>query len=248
MASNGVSLKESPLMRLFQREIGWFGSSRAFLSKSNVRPLMLWLHQLLTGMTVVCGCLRNWFRRKRAGNRGDDDGCENSDNDASSLFFELRSLEFATNYFSDLNKLGHGGFGPVYKTWQLFQEGNTKELVDPNLDKYNTNEVAMCIHLGLLCCQASVAERPTMSSVNLMISSDSFSLPKPGVPGLQGRTGRYSTTTTSLTDAKSNTKTTSEASASRLYNGTTRATAGSSFVEDYSRNSMSISSMEEGAT
>ncbi|XP_031130435.1 G-type lectin S-receptor-like serine/threonine-protein kinase B120 [Ipomoea triloba] len=30
-------------------------------------------------------------------------------------FFHFRSIELATNYFSDENKLGQGGFGPVYK-------------------------------------------------------------------------------------------------------------------------------------
>lgn len=31
------------------------------------------------------------------------------------LFFELRALQIFTNFFSELNMLGHGGFGPVYK-------------------------------------------------------------------------------------------------------------------------------------
>nr|GMC94599.1 G-type lectin S-receptor-like serine/threonine-protein kinase At4g27290 [Ipomoea batatas] len=30
-------------------------------------------------------------------------------------FFNFKSIEIATNYFSDENKLGQGGFGPVYK-------------------------------------------------------------------------------------------------------------------------------------
>ncbi|PKI43852.1 hypothetical protein CRG98_035686, partial [Punica granatum] len=37
------------------------------------------------------------------------------EDDSSGLFFELRSLQIATNFFSELNQLGHGGFGPVYK-------------------------------------------------------------------------------------------------------------------------------------
>ena len=31
------------------------------------------------------------------------------------IFFKFKELEVATNYFSDTNKLGRGGFGPVYK-------------------------------------------------------------------------------------------------------------------------------------
>jgi hypothetical protein len=104
------------------------------------------------------------------------------------------------------------------------------DLVDQSIGKYNGDEAAMCIQLGLLCCQASLGERPDMNSVNLMLSSDSFTLPRPSRPGVQGRVGKWNTTTTS---ALSNT------------NGS-RASGGSSFVEDYSRNSISTSSFDEG--
>ena len=107
------------------------------------------------------------------------------------------------------------------------------DLIDPALSKFNADEAAMCIQLGLLCCQASIADRPDMNSVHLMLSSDSFTLPKPGKPGIQGRGGRWTTTTTS---AFTNTNASSA----------TRASGGSSYVEDYSRNSISTSSFDEG--
>lgn len=34
-------------------------------------------------------------------------------------FFELESILVATDYFSNANKLGQGGFGPVYKVMYL---------------------------------------------------------------------------------------------------------------------------------
>ena len=34
--------------------------------------------------------------------------------------FDLSTILAATNNFSDLNKLGEGGFGPVYKVKRLF--------------------------------------------------------------------------------------------------------------------------------
>jgi len=107
------------------------------------------------------------------------------------------------------------------------------DLIDQSIGKYNGDEAAMCIQLGLLCCQANVLERPDMNSVNLMLSSDSFTLPRPSRPGVQGRVGKWNTTTAS---ALSNT------------NGSSaiRASGGSSFVEDYSRNSISTSSFDEG--
>jgi hypothetical protein len=107
------------------------------------------------------------------------------------------------------------------------------DLIDQSIGKYNGDEAAMCIQLGLLCCQASIVERPDMNSVHLMLSSDSFTLPRPSKPGIQGRVGNWNTTSTS---ALTNTNASSA----------TRASGGSSFVEDYSRNSISTSSFDEG--
>lgn len=42
-------------------------------------------------------------------------GASDDENDSSSLFFSLHALQVATDFFSDLNQLGHGGFGPVFK-------------------------------------------------------------------------------------------------------------------------------------
>lgn len=126
------------------------------------------------------------------------------------------------------------------QTWMLYQSRKTLELVDSSLDNYNRDEAAMCIQLGLLCCQQSIAERPDMNSVHLMLSSDSFTLPRPGKPGIQGRVGRWSTSTTALTNTNTNTNTSS------MYSGAAKTSRGDSFVEEYSRNSISVSSIEEG--
>ncbi|XP_059440342.1 cysteine-rich receptor-like protein kinase 10 [Corylus avellana] len=39
----------------------------------------------------------------------------NQDNSGEMHYFNLRTIQAATNNFSDVNKLGEGGFGPVYK-------------------------------------------------------------------------------------------------------------------------------------
>ncbi|XP_054820831.1 cysteine-rich receptor-like protein kinase 44 [Prosopis cineraria] len=117
--------------------------------------------------------------------------------------------------------------------WKLYQAGKIMDLIDTSLAKYNGDEAAMCIQLGLLCCQASISERPDMNAVHLMLSSDSFTLPRPGKPGIQGRVGRW--TTTSLS-AFTNTNATSA----------TKASGGTSMIDDYSRNSISTSSFDEG--
>lgn len=121
--------------------------------------------------------------------------------------------------------------------WALFQAGKSLELVDESLVGCNPDEAAMCIQLGLLCCQASVPERPDMNSIHLMLSSDSFTLPRPGKPGNHGRGGRWTTTTSALTNTNAS---------SCTHTGVSKASAGSSFVEEYSRNSISHSSMDEG--
>ncbi|MED6204661.1 hypothetical protein PIB30_011079 [Stylosanthes scabra] len=123
--------------------------------------------------------------------------------------------------------------------WVLYQEGKIMDLVDQTLGKYNPDEAAMCIQLGLLCCQASIVDRLDMNSVHLMLSSDSFTLPIPGKPGIHGRVGRWTTTTTA---AFTNTNASSVTKAS----GGSRASGSSNYLEDFSRNSISTSSFDEG--
>ncbi|KAB1204085.1 Long chain acyl-CoA synthetase 6, peroxisomal [Morella rubra] len=108
-------------------------------------------------------------------------------------------------------------------TWLLYQGGRELDLVDPSLTEFNENE-AMCIGLGLLCCQQSVLDRPAMNSVHLMLSSDSFPfarMPRPGEPRMQGLGGRWTTTSTT---AFSNSNATSSP------NNVTRVSTGGSSV------------------
>ncbi|KAJ1390416.1 S-locus, receptor kinase [Sesbania bispinosa] len=81
-------------------------------------------------------------------------------------------------YFAnkELNLLGHG--------WKLWREGNALELIDSSIDKsYSPSEVLRCIQVGLLCVQERAEDRPTMSSVVLMLSSETATMPQPKNPG-----------------------------------------------------------------
>lgn len=127
----------------------------------------------------------------------------------------------------------------TFQAWRLFQAKTLLELVDASLDKFSPEEAAICIQLGLLCCQASVAERPDMNSVHLMLSSDSFTLPRPGKPGVHGRVGYWTTTTSSAFTNNTN-------GTSTQTGVTTKPSTSTTFIEEYSRNSMSYSSMDEG--
>nr|KAJ0194391.1 hypothetical protein LSAT_V11C800446880 [Lactuca sativa] len=122
------------------------------------------------------------------------------------------------------------------QTWSLFQIGKQLELVDESLDSCSSSEAAMCIQLGLLCCQAVVADRPDMNALHIMLSSDSFTLPQPGRPGLQGRVGRWTTSDSSVRTGTND--------SSILTNHTKPSTASSTY--DFSRNSISYSSINEG--
>ncbi|KAL9366199.1 hypothetical protein Peur_037398 [Populus x canadensis] len=57
--------------------------------------------------------------------------------------------------------------------WELWKEGNQFELVDSTLrDSCSEDQVLRCIHVGLLCVEDNVNDRPTMSDVLSMLTSD----------------------------------------------------------------------------
>ncbi|XP_047167225.1 cysteine-rich receptor-like protein kinase 44 [Vigna umbellata] len=67
-------------------------------------------------------------------------------------------------------------------TWRNWREGTAVKIVDPSLNNNSVNEVMRCIHIGLLCVQENITNRPTMATVMLMLSSYSLSLPIPSEP------------------------------------------------------------------
>ncbi|CAJ1956878.1 unnamed protein product, partial [Sphenostylis stenocarpa] len=67
--------------------------------------------------------------------------------------------------------------------WRLFTEGKCSEIVDAIItDSLHLSEALRSIHVGLLCVQLCPDDRPNMSSVVLMLSSES-ALPQPNMPG-----------------------------------------------------------------
>ncbi|KAF3660282.1 Cysteine-rich receptor-like protein kinase 6 [Capsicum annuum] len=69
--------------------------------------------------------------------------------------------------------------------WELWKAGRVfEELTEPVLLNESTpmNEVMRCIHVGLLCVQANPMDRPSMSSVVMMLTNDSLQLPVPRQP------------------------------------------------------------------
>ncbi|XP_061337491.1 G-type lectin S-receptor-like serine/threonine-protein kinase At4g27290 [Gastrolobium bilobum] len=67
--------------------------------------------------------------------------------------------------------------------WRLFTEGQSSEIIDATIkDSFNLPAVLRSINVGLLCVQISPDDRPSMSSVVMMLSSES-TLPQPKMPG-----------------------------------------------------------------
>ncbi|RDY00474.1 G-type lectin S-receptor-like serine/threonine-protein kinase, partial [Mucuna pruriens] len=67
--------------------------------------------------------------------------------------------------------------------WRLFTEGKCCEIVDATIrGSLNLSTALRSIHVGLLCVQLSPDDRPNMSSVVLMLGSES-ALPHPKLPG-----------------------------------------------------------------
>ncbi|XP_043704127.1 cysteine-rich receptor-like protein kinase 10 isoform X2 [Telopea speciosissima] len=67
--------------------------------------------------------------------------------------------------------------------WRNWRANTALELIDITLrGNCSISQVMRCIHIGLLCVQEDVSDRPTMASVNLMFSSSSVTLPIPSSP------------------------------------------------------------------
>lgn len=67
----------------------------------------------------------------------------------------------------------------------LWKEGKSVELVDGVMDGgFNHSEVLRCIQVALLCVDVQPRNRPTMSSVFMMLSSENATVPVPNEPGV----------------------------------------------------------------
>ncbi|GLU23238.1 hypothetical protein SLE2022_392610 [Rubroshorea leprosula] len=67
--------------------------------------------------------------------------------------------------------------------WKLWSKGQGMEMIEPLLlQSCVASEVLKCIHIGLLCVQEDPADRPTMSSVIVMLVGETITLPKPAEP------------------------------------------------------------------
>ncbi|KAL3740456.1 hypothetical protein ACJRO7_021703 [Eucalyptus globulus] len=84
----------------------------------------------------------------------------------------------------------------ISHAWHHWNEGKAMELIDPCIrDMCYVDEALRCIQVGLLCVQDSARDRPLMSSVVLLLESETAGLPLPKPPRLTsigGFLGSYS--------------------------------------------------------
>ncbi|KAI4312063.1 hypothetical protein MLD38_036918 [Melastoma candidum] len=98
----------------------------------------------------------------------------------------------------------HGRYGEdpeilIKHVWQSLREGNIRNIVDPSVTSTNYSaSILRCIHIGLLCVQESVASRPTMASVVVMLNSRTVTLPVPTQPAFSMSMGNASDLSTSI--------------------------------------------------
>jgi hypothetical protein len=86
----------------------------------------------------------------------------------------------------------------LFQAWRLWIEDRPIELIDDSVGDFNIFEVLRCIHVGLLCVQNRQEDRPNMSYVVLMLSSESL-LPKPRQPGFYTDSSREADSSLSTT-------------------------------------------------
>ncbi|KAF4353323.1 hypothetical protein G4B88_015277 [Cannabis sativa] len=55
-------------------------------------------------------------------------------------------------------------------TWRNWREGNVSNIVDPLMRGGSRYEIMRCIHIGLLCVQENMTDRPTMNAIVLIRS------------------------------------------------------------------------------
>lgn len=84
-------------------------------------------------------------------------------------------------------------------------------VIDPALSTGSRTEMMRCIHIGLLCVQENMADRPTMASIVLMLSSYSLTLPVPSQPAFYMNSSTYQSDISSSMDYNSRVTNSSEA-------------------------------------
>ncbi|GLT52622.1 hypothetical protein SLA2020_259530 [Shorea laevis] len=96
--------------------------------------------------------------------------------------FGVLLLEIVSGQKKNCFRNGENVEDLVSYAWKNWKGGTGINLIDPTLKNGSRTEMTRCIHIGLLCVQENVADRPTTAAVVLMLNSNSTTLPMPSQP------------------------------------------------------------------
>ncbi|KAK4368485.1 hypothetical protein RND71_012277 [Anisodus tanguticus] len=93
-------------------------------------------------------------------------------------------------FFEDVNLAGY--------VWRLWMKDRALDMMDQTIvDSCNDKEMIKFVNVALLCVQEDPADRPTMSTVVLMLGGESITLPRPNQPHFITRRNASSTSSSS---------------------------------------------------
>ncbi|WZZ21069.1 hypothetical protein YC2023_122456 [Brassica napus] len=76
------------------------------------------------------------------------------------------------------------------RAWKLWNEGEAASLADPTIfDKSFEKEITRCVQIGLLCAQEAANDRPNVSTVIWMLTTENTNLQEPKQRALIARRG-----------------------------------------------------------
>ncbi|KAK2644246.1 hypothetical protein Ddye_019441 [Dipteronia dyeriana] len=105
------------------------------------------------------------------------------------LLLEIVSGRRNAGFYQDDLSLSLIGY-----VWKLWNENHIVATIDTMIsDPLYQSEVLRCIHVGLLCVQEFVKDRPTMSTVISMLNSEILDLPTPKQPAFIESQGAFET-------------------------------------------------------
>ncbi|KAI3466618.1 hypothetical protein Pfo_023281 [Paulownia fortunei] len=115
------------------------------------------------------------------------------------LVLEIISGTRNTSFYNDEFSLGLLGYA-----WKLWNENNSVDLIDKRISSPTFQaEIMRCVHIGLLCVQEFPTNRPTISTVLSMLSSEIVDLQVPEHPGFTDRWIRSHVGSSSSTQTRS---------------------------------------------
>ncbi|XP_022140069.1 G-type lectin S-receptor-like serine/threonine-protein kinase At1g11300 [Momordica charantia] len=95
------------------------------------------------------------------------------------LLLEIISGRKNTSFCHDENVISLLGLA-----WKLWNEENLISLIDPAIhDSCHHTEILRCMHIGLLCVQEAIKDRPNMLTILSMLNSEIIDLYPPKQPG-----------------------------------------------------------------